>query len=320
MENLHVLVVEDSEPLRYLLSETLKGIGYQVEAASSAEEALEIFELEDIELIVTDLDLPGKSGLDLLGAVKEKRPETEVVIITGSRSLDSVLAALRGGACDYLIKPFGNFSDFSVAVKSATEKIRRRSEDIRLISYLRKGKGELERINKQLLGLAIRDELTGLYSYNYFLELLQMEIARASLQAHSFSLVFIDMDHLKSFVENHGPINGDDILSQVANLLRSRLRKMDLIARYSRKEFMVLLPETPAEGAAIQAREIRRAIEEHSFGGEEIQPDGKLTVSIGIASFPEDGDSMETLLRKADAALYEAKRSGRKQVSTLCLL
>lgn len=314
MENLQVLVVEDCESFRYLLSEALKGMGCRVTAAPSAEEALEIFASGDMELIVTDINLPGKNGLDLLEEIKKERPETEVVIMTGSPSLDSVLTALQAGACDYLIKPFETFAAVSSAIRKATEKIRRRSENTRLISDLRKSKEELERSNKHLMNLTIRDDLTGLYNYRYLREFLQKEIARASRHAHSFSLVFLDVDHFKNFNDNHGHMDGDEILCQMAHFLRSRLRKMDLIARYGGEEFIILLPETPAEAAFILAREIRRAIEEHPFAGEEVQPGGKLTISLGIASFPDDGDSMDLLLRKADAALYRAKRSGRNQV------
>ncbi len=312
--SLPILVVDDEESLREVLHEVLTDDGYPVTTAASAEEALTFFTQSHYVLVITDIRMPGMSGIDLLNKIKEINPETQVVIMTSHASLDTALNALRAGAYDYLIKPFEDLELISAVVNRATEKIRLVIENKQLVEKLKSYNNELENVNQVLRELAIRDGLTGLYNHRYFQETLTMEVARARRHQRPFSLIFIDVDYFKKYNDTHGHPLGDQLLHKLGELLRERLRTSDIAARYGGEEFVLLLPETGKEGATILAESIREEVENHPFAGRETQPGGKLTASIGVSTFKEDGDDASSVLHQADQALYKAKKSGRNQV------
>lgn len=159
--------------------------------------------------------------------------------------------------------------------------------------------------------LADTDELTGLCNHRYFYQLLHGEIRRAVRYARPLSLIMLDIDHFKAFNDRHGHLAGDDVLRELAQVLRKNSREVDSVARYGGEEFAVILPETDLSHAAIQAERIRSAVEGT------IQVEGKehpLTVSIGVASLVGEDERAEDLVRLADRALYRAKAAGRNRV------
>lgn len=309
-----ILVVDDEESLREVLYEVLSEDGYQVATAASAEEALTLFAQNHYALIITDICMPGLSGIDLLKQVKEKNQDTQIIIMTSHASLDTALTALRAGAYDYLIKPFEDLELISALVRRATEKIRLVSENKTLVVKLQTYNEELESVNRILRELAIRDGLTGLYNHRYFQEALAMEVARAQRHNRPFSLIFIDVDYFKKYNDTHGHPMGDQLLRNLSDMLNSRLRQSDMAARYGGEEFILLLPETGKDGAAIVAESVRSQIENYPFDGRETQPGGKVTVSVGVSTFQEDGSDAPSVLHQADQALYKAKHAGRNQV------
>lgn len=314
MDDLPILIVEDDETVGRLLAGILQREGYQTTTVHSAEAALRFFPSGKFDLVLTDIGLPGMNGLLLAQKIKKERPETEIIFMTGEANFQTVVDAFRSGACDYLTKPYRNIMAVSEAVRRAAEKIRLHRENARETAELRQAKEDLERLNRRLMELAIRDGLTELYNYRYFRELLQIEITRALRHGHPFSLIFMDVDHFKLYNDTHGHIDGDKVLCRMADLLRRRFRKTDMIARYGGEEFIVLMPETSTDLALRLAEQARSLIETEVFEGEKTQPSGKLTVSAGVASFPNDAVDDESLLRRADAALYRAKADGRNCV------
>ena len=161
--------------------------------------------------------------------------------------------------------------------------------------------------------ISVTDGLTGLHNYRYFKKRLDDEMERAARYNHSLSLVLFDVDHFKNFNDTLGHPAGDEALKTVANILKSTIRKSDIAVRYGGEEFCVILPEAEIGSAYNFAERLRKHIEKYRFEEERVQPGGKLTVSIGVASFPQDADSAQQLLEKADAALYKAKGSGRNK-------
>ena len=155
---------------------------------------------------------------------------------------------------------------------------------------------------------AITDALTGLYNHRHFHERLDEEIARSLRSGRPFSLIMLDLDFFKLYNDTYGHLAGDQILKQVAQCIRSSIRGMDVAFRYGGEEFVVLLPETEAEQAREVAERIRKRIES------EMKARGsRLTVSLGVASWPDSGVTKESLIQAADAALYEAKRTGKNR-------
>ena len=159
--------------------------------------------------------------------------------------------------------------------------------------------------------LAIRDSLTGLYVQRYFFERLHEEHRRALKSGHSLSFLMCDLDHFKAANDRWGHGAGDLMLIRFAEILKEKA-ETGVVARYGGEEFAVLLTETKKEKAGVLAEEIRKAMESNPFAirRERVQ----MTVSIGVASLPEDTLDEEELVRKADEALYRAKREGRNRV------
>lgn len=315
LDRLRVLVVDDEVSLRELLSEVLTDDGYDVTTAGTAEEALQLFSEDPFPLVISDIRMPGMNGIDLLKKIKSEKEDTQVVIITSHASLDTAVTALREGAYDYLIKPFEDLDVISAVVDRAMEKVRLVVENRILVEKLSINNKELEEVNSVLREMAIRDGLTNLYNHRYFHESLAVEVARSQRYGREFSLVFFDVDYFKKYNDTHGHPKGDTVLETIGKLLQQRLRTTDMACRYGGEEFVLMLAETPKNGAAMLAEDLLKQIEEHPFEGEESQPNGKLTVSIGVATYPEDGDSSSTLLQKVDDALYRSKENGRNCVT-----
>jgi diguanylate cyclase (GGDEF)-like protein len=314
---LRILVVDDDESLRGILASVLEDEGHIVTTAKSGEEALEQYLADPFPLIITDIRMGGMSGIELLRRLKNINPETEVIVITSYASVDTALTALRYGAYDYLVKPFEELDLITNVVGRATEKIGLICENKALLENLIRNRAELEEKNRLLQQLTVRDSLTGLFNRRYLKEMLAREVSRARRRKESFSVVFLDIDGFKNFNDRHGHPEGDAVLKTLSALLLERLRKIDIISRYGGEEFLLLLPTTSKESGIFCAETVRSLIEGHEFLGTKGQSLGRVTVSVGIAAFPADGDTGEYVVRQADAALYSAKNSGRNRVCAI---
>ncbi|HEB31788.1 MAG TPA: sensor domain-containing diguanylate cyclase [Spirochaetes bacterium] len=161
---------------------------------------------------------------------------------------------------------------------------------------------------------AITDELTGLYNYRYFKRRLYHEINRAKRYGHALSLILLDVDNFKNYNDKLGHPAGDRALKKVAELIKTSTRKSDIAVRYGGEEFCIILPMEDIQAAKQFGERLRKKIETYEFYKREVQPAGKVTVSLGAASFPEDTGLMQDLIDKADAALYHAKHLGRNMI------
>jgi diguanylate cyclase (GGDEF)-like protein len=173
---------------------------------------------------------------------------------------------------------------------------------------------ELEEANRKLRELATTDGLTGLYNYRFFEDTIRMEVRRAQRQKLPLSMLMIDLDHFKVYNDTHGHQMGDEVLKTLARIMKYRLRSTDFPCRYGGEEFAIILPGTGFEEAMSLAEEIRGLVEAHPFSGGERQPEGRLTISIGVATYPQDAEDEISLVRTADMALYRAKQKGRNRV------
>lgn len=166
----------------------------------------------------------------------------------------------------------------------------------------------------KLKTLASTDSLTGVYNRRYLEEELQKEIKRAKRYNHCFSLIMADIDNFKHYNDTHGHLQGDRVLKEIAKVIRRNSREIDLVARYGGEEFVIVLPETGKKETLEVAERIRVAIEKYPFPLQKTQPGGRITVSMGVVTFPEDGEERGALLEKLDRRLYMAKRKGKNQV------
>ena len=187
-------------------------------------------------------------------------------------------------------------------------------DDLRLLIMLANQAG-LAIENSQLYEKAVirahSDSLTDLWNHGYFQYLLQDELEKAKVNKTSLSLIALDIDDFKIYNDLLGHQAGDNILKELALLLKEHSRKMDFVSRYGGEEFTVILPQTDKQEAFQIAERLRIDIEKHHFAHEEILPHKRLTVSIGISSFPEDGSASSEIVAAGDKALYEAKNKGK---------
>jgi len=172
----------------------------------------------------------------------------------------------------------------------------------------------LEQNRKALYELATRDGLTGLYNHHTFYTLLADELARAQRFKRPVALLMLDIDRFKRVNDTHGHQAGDAILKGLSELLNRQARAIDRVCRYGGEEIAVILPETDPDTAANIAERLRASVEAQPFDVNAGAP-VRITVSIGVASWPLRGDGADALVAAADAALYAAKRSGRNRIS-----
>ncbi len=186
-------------------------------------------------------------------------------------------------------------------------------------SYLSKNIRENRDILQELLfktrDLSIRDGLTGLLNQTHFFQMLEDHLKKALRYNEVFSLILFDIDNFKNYNDNNGHINGSGVIRQIGQIVNETFRTFDISARYGGDEFVVFLPNTDKIGAFLAGDRLRERVANTRFVGMEKQPLGKVTLSIGISSFPEDGDTRETILNKADKALYYSKELGKNRVS-----
>jgi diguanylate cyclase (GGDEF)-like protein len=160
---------------------------------------------------------------------------------------------------------------------------------------------------------AITDPLTGLYNYGFFRERLAMELERAQLTGDPLALVMFDIDHFKGYNDTHGHQEGNKVLVKVAEILKKTGRRGDVVARYGGEEFVALLYGAGAPDAWRLAETFRSAVSAQSFTAEAGKPPDHITVSGGVATFPNDGQDDLTLIKSADTRLYQAKDEGRNR-------
>lgn len=180
---------------------------------------------------------------------------------------------------------------------------------------LRADRKEMRDLRERLSAMALTDPLTQLPNRRHFEDVLNAELDRVRRYGGHCSLAMVDVDFFKHYNDTVGHLAGDHVLRELADVMRRELRLHDMVARYGGEEFALLMINTEKESALPVLERLRVDVQEHPFRHRDIQPLGRITVSAGLASFPEDGTTYDALMKKADDALYQAKRSGRNEVS-----
>ena len=246
-------------------------------------------ENSDIAVVLTDHRMPDGTGLELLEFAQATRPEAVRALLTAHVDLSAFFNAVNNALVHRLIlKPWDN------------EYLR-----AQMIESLAAHTSLLERT--ELERLAITDVVTLVRNHRFFQDQLKIEVERANRHGRVLSLIMIDIDHFKAVNDRFGHPAGDAILRQVASRLTEGVRTLDTVSRYGGEEFALILPDTDVEGASLVAGRLREAIASQDFGLTTI------TISLGIATLPAHATTSHDLVRKADAALYTAKRQGRNQ-------
>jgi diguanylate cyclase (GGDEF)-like protein len=188
-----------------------------------------------------------------------------------------------------------------------------------MVASLRRGREELSAVNHnlqkkndELQQLSITDGLTGLYNRKHIMDLFDLEITRSRRHDNGLVVLMLDIDHFKKVNDTYGHQVGDRVMQQVAELLDQAVRDCDHVGRYGGEEFLMVLPDINIQDAAVVAERVRQSVAKLQCGGKEEA--FSITISIGIAGYPTDGENAELLLSSADNALYQAKTDGRNCV------
>jgi two-component system, cell cycle response regulator len=273
-------------------------IGYKVTTFQDAQNALDELKNETYDLVITDLEMPVFPGIKLIKEAKKNSPESDLIVMTKFPSVETAVKCMKIGAADYIAKPFDK-EYFNLIIRKTLYK--------RTLEKRAAEREYYERISRI-------DGLTGLYNRNYFHNLMNSEISRAARYKHNFSLLMVDIDDFKKINDTYGHQVGDEVLKGLALLLNSFVRENDFVARYGGEEFAVILPQTAKEHGSMFGNRIVSGVASSKIKA--ISQDGRLTISAGLAGYPDDASTQKALIRKADESLYRAKRMGK---NTLCV-
>jgi len=198
------------------------------------------------------------------------------------------------------------------------EKIRERDRYARELQAMRnifkEKTREIGKMKEEAVLLSNTDDLTGIYNHRFFTQQLTLEVERQKRYRSPLSLLMIDIDYFKDYNDHNGHLAGNEALKNIALLIQHGVRQSDIVARYGGEEFAAILVNTGREKAMEIAGRVRKIIADAHFPNEKDQPNGDLTVSIGVATVSPSLSTLTDLIREADHALYRAKRAGRNRI------
>jgi diguanylate cyclase (GGDEF)-like protein len=345
------LLVVDDEPYILPTLSALLATDYEVITADCADAAEAVLLRRAVDVILTDQKMPRRTGVQLLEWVREHRPQTVRLLMTGYAELDDAVEAInRGHVYHYLLKPWRT-EDLLNVLRNACDKVAAERNQERLLVQLQRTNRELAELNAELESrvaqrteelekanatlreqaheleqtnhalqqktlelerLALTDPLTGLFNRRAMDELARFELKRHARYPSPVALGLVDVDHFKQINTDHLYTGGDAVLRGLARILTSSLREVDSVGRIGGEEFLVIARETGEEGAHILAERIRTRVEASPIAYEGKQI--AITVSVGLA-VAEVGvpAEYEEMFRAAASALQSAKDKGRNR-------
>ncbi|MEO1923027.1 MAG: diguanylate cyclase [Nautiliaceae bacterium] len=279
-KDLNVLVVEDSYVIREHEKKILKKIRLNVFEAANGKEALDVLEKENINLLITDLVMPGMDGEQLIVRVREdySMNSLPIIVISGNEDTNKFLKTLKLGANDYLKKPFLK-EELMIRVNNLLD----------VYDNMRKIENQLK-----------KDPLTEAYNRFYLEHILE----NAFNVYETKSIAMLDIDFFKKINDTYGHQIGDEILKHFVNTIKNSIRKSDVLVRYGGEEFLIFMPNTSKKEAAIVLYKIKKALEPYK--------DIRYTFSAGIA---DEGESLAEMIKIADERLYQSKEEGRDKIT-----
>ena len=302
-----VLIVDDHEDNIMVLKVRLESWGYRTASAYNGMDAIKYVEATPPDLILLDVMMPEMDGNEVARHIKGNKslPFIPIIMQTALDSTDSKVTGLEAGADDYITKPI-DFAELKARLRSML-RIKRLQE------ALEEREKELLEVNERLRFMSQTDGLTGLDNRRHLNERIDEMFQHAQRLNEPFSLVMCDLDKFKSVNDTYGHQAGDEVLKQLAKILKEEAREIDRVGRYGGEEFMLLLSGTVLDAAVTFAERVRKRLESNTFtfDGGTLQR----TASFGVSGWPHPAiGNSDALVRTADDALYVAKETGRNRV------
>ena len=293
-----ILIVDDDPNAIHVLGRMLENVGH-VRFAMCGTDALHLTQAAVPDLILLDAEMPGLSGFATCAALKNdpRFVDVPIVFVTAHADESFELAGFDAGAADFITKPI--IPRLVLARVTAQLRVKQMADELRRSAGI--------------------DALTGVANRRRFDSTFEQEWLRARRARTPLALMLVDVDHFKRYNDHYGHVGGDACLRALADTLRrASLRPADLVARWGGEEFMVLLPETPSNGAARVARRLLGLIDTLALPHEASPTGAHVTVSAGIACYGAAGSGWRqapsSMIEAADRALYAAKSAGRAQI------
>ncbi len=295
-----VLVVDDRASSYERLQGALSAF-HRVQVETDPNHALMRVAEGGFDVVVVSLDLQAYDGLRLCSQIRslERTRDVAVLMVAEAEDRARTLRGLDIGVHDFLIRPV----DRNELVARVRTQVRRKRFSERLRESVHAS-----------MELAVTDALTGLHNRRYLDSHLAALFDEASLRGRQLSLLVLDVDHFKSVNDTWGHDAGDEVLREFATRIRANTRGIDVVARFGGEEVVVVMPDTPLDGAELVAERIRERVEAEAFGVHRGTRSLKITVSIGVAARQAGDQNAGEVLKRADAALYRAKSAGRNRV------
>jgi two-component system cell cycle response regulator len=298
--NGRILIVDDRQSSYERIVQTLQA-EHNVDVQPDPAEALFSVAEGNYELVIVSLGLKEHDGLRLCSQIRslERTRNLPILAIAEADNNARLVRGLEIGVNDYLIRPIDK-NEMLARVRTQIKK-KRYTERLR--------------DNVQMsIEMAITDALTSLFNRRYMETHLAALAEQAAQRGKPLSVLILDIDFFKSINDGHGHDAGDDVLREFSVRIRKSIRNIDLACRYGGEEFVIVMPETDIAVAGMVAERIRRRIATEAFPIQQGAKSLEVTISIGIASLGSGGDTAAAMLKRADTALYRAKRDGRNRV------
>lgn len=312
---MRVLIVDDDASMRAFVRKILEAVGHQVIEAPDGRSGMEMALEFQPHLMIVDWIMPGISGIELTRALRQTKigRGVYILIMTSLEADERLIEAFENGVDDFMSKPI-NPRVLAARLRAGQRVIRLQQELDRDREEIRRFAAELAVSNRRLQEVALTDALTGFPNRRYAIERVQQEWQVSSRNRRPLSTMVIDVDMFKMYNDTHGHDIGDAVLKQVAGAVKGALRAQDVVARTGGDEFLVICPDTGLDAALACAERVRFAVESAPllFEGRLLEA----SVSIGVATRDNVMKEPDSLIKRADQALYLAKSKGRNCVMT----
>jgi diguanylate cyclase (GGDEF)-like protein len=287
-DEFNVLVIEDNDETFNALKEGLANSRFRLLRATTAKEALKLCKDVYFMAIITESHMPDMNGIELIRRIKKIDNKVNIILMTTYSFIDSAVLALKTGAFAYILKPC-NIEEVKLILQRAIE-----NRSLLILA------GE----RKYYQDMSILDGLTGVYNNRHFHEMLEWQIGHLLRVPQAFSLLMIDIDDFKKYNDTYGHLAGDKLLHNTAQLFLNSARGSDMVFRYGGEEFAIIMPQTAQENAKRAGERLLETVRIHL----------PVTISLGLATFPDNAQTQEELINNADKALYRAKSLGKARL------